>query len=161
MAKFRPLQQNMDVRKTFATEDGTHYRHWKQDFDPAIRHVEHLRHKVNQAPKVGNRSGWSHVGSIPITLLQDWLTRNGYTMDQWARNEGGHPYSNVNTYKHDNGVKSQFLKFFLDRDFSKLHNQHVTTKNERSSVQVPAGLKRQAADIELGVPNGVPDVSRP
>ena len=161
MAKFRPLAQRLDIRKTFASEDGVHYRHFSQELDPAIRHVQHLRHKVNDAPRSGNKSGWQHIGSIPMTVLQDWLTKNSYTMDQWARNDGGLPYSNVNTYKQDNGVKSQFLRFFLDRDFSKLHNEHVTTKRERSSVQVPAGIKRQAADIDLGVTRAVPDVSGP
>ncbi len=161
MAKFRPLAQRLDIRKSFASEDGTHYRHFKQDLDPAIRHVEQMRHKMNDAPKTANKSGWQHVGSIPMTVLVDWLTKNGYTMDQWARNDGGQPYSNVNTYKHDNGVKSQFLRYFLDRDFSRLHNQHVTTKKERASVTVPDGIRRQAVELNLEASDAVPDLSRP
>ena len=153
MAKRRPLGQRLDITKTFASEDGVHYRHYSQELDPAIQRVEFLRHKVNEAPRIGNRSGWHHVGSVPMTVLQDWLKRNGYTIDQWARNDGGEPRANVHNYKTDNGVKSQFLRFFLDRDFSRLHNQHVTTKSARPTVEVPAGIRRQAAEVDIGVPN--------
>ena len=150
MAKFRPLPSKTDVRKSFATEDGTHYRHYKQDLAPAVKHARYLADKVNEAPKSGNKGGWGYVGSIPMVVLVDWLTKHGYTFDQWARNDGGNGNAHVGNYKSDPGVKAQFLRYFLSRDYAKLHAQHITTKKESTVHQVPASIQRQAVDIKLG-----------
>lgn len=149
MARLRPLGKNGDITRSFASEDGAHYRHSKQELDGAIKHVEHLRHKVNEAPRSGNKGGWAHAGSIPFTVLVDWLNKNGYTIDQWARNEGGDGNATVHNYKTDRGVKAQFLRYFLSRDYAKLHNMHVTTKRESVVHTIPAGIKRQAVELNL------------
>jgi len=71
----------------FASEDGQHYRTERQDMKPVLDHVKFLDEKVNSAPKTGNRNDMRYVGSIPMLVLTDWLKNNGYTMDQWARDE--------------------------------------------------------------------------
>lgn len=149
MATLRPLGQKLDITKSFAHEDGANYRHWRQDFDPIIKRVEHLRHKVNEAPRSGNKSGMYYRGSIPMSLLLDWLNSNGYRFDEWARNDGGQN-GTLDDYRTDPGVKSKFLRYFYSREFAKLHTQHTTTKKAFSSV--PGSIKRQAVD--LGYLNG-------
>lgn len=126
-----------DVRKSFASEDGAHYRHYRQDISPTIRHVERMR-------KGKHAMGWKHVGSIPITMLTDWLKSRGYTMDQWARNDGG----DRKVDPKGPGVKDQFMRYFLSRDFAKLHNTHVTTKSESSVFSVPKSIERRSVDLE-------------
>lgn len=149
MAKLRPLGNNFGVKKSFASEDGAHYRHWKQDLAPAVKHAEFLRHKVNEAPTAGNASGWFHAGCIPFSVLLDWLHKNNVTMEQWARNEGGNGKATVHNFKTDPGVKSRFLRYFLSRDYAKMHSMHVTTKRESTMHVVPASIRRQAVDLNL------------
>jgi hypothetical protein len=129
------------VSKTFSSEDGAHYRGHHQNIGPIIKHVEFLNQKVNGAPKAGNPNEWEHVASIPMSMLIDWLTKNNYAIDQWARNDGGNPYISVDNYHRDPGVKSQFLRHFLSRDFSKLHHRHVTSKAESSQIMVPTSYR--------------------
>ena len=152
MSKLRPLGNNLGLQKSFGSEDGVHYRHYKQDFGPAMEHRKYLDEKVNGAPKSGNKNGWRHHGVVPTALVLDWLSKNGYTIDQWARNDGGRPDANPDNYHKDPGIKSQFMRYFFTREFSKLHNHHITTKRESTSHAVPAGFKKSG---ELIVPSGV------
>ena len=116
------IGQNLDVAKMFLAEDGKHYRGQRQDIAPIIDRVTDLRNGAITS-KIKNPNEWRHVGSIPMTVLLDWLTKNRYTMDQWARNE--------------DRSKDKFLRYFMSRDFSKLHNNHITTKRESSQIVVP------------------------
>jgi hypothetical protein len=117
---------NLGASKSLATEDGRMFRGLHQDIAPIIRRHEHLRHKVNEATSIENPNGWRHVASVPVTIWMDWMRKNGVTPDQFARNEGG--------------VKQQFSKWFLSRDHSKLHNEHITTKRESSQIVVPNSI---------------------
>ncbi len=128
MAEFKPLSVSGDVRRTFASEDGKHYRHTRQEMDGVIKRVERLREQVNEAPKATNRNGWHYAGSVPMTVITDWLQKNGYTWPQFATNE-------------DN-AKVKFMAYFKSRDFAKLHTEHITTKRESSSVVVTRDVKR-------------------
>ncbi len=69
-----------------------------------------------------------------MAVLVDWLGKHGYTIDQFARNDGGSARVTVNNYHKDGGVKAQFLKYFLSRDFSQIHSHHVTTKTESRKI---------------------------
>jgi hypothetical protein len=107
MAKRRPLEGGAPgYQKWFASEDGKHYRGLSQDIDSVVRHVDRMDAKINHAPKAGNRSGWEYAGSIPLAVLVDWCRSNGYTMDQWARDEGG--------------IKAKFMAHIQTREFHKL-----------------------------------------
>lgn len=137
--KFRPTKRAGDYLRTFSTEDGKHFRGEYQDLNPAIRRVELIREA--QEFKGTGRFDRQFIGSIPETMLIDWITKRGYTIDQWARNEGGTPCppggDPVQHCKTDGGIKSEFLRYFLSRDFSKLHTQHTTTRRESSQIVVP------------------------
>lgn len=85
----------------------TFMRAFTQRIDPVMEHAAQMKELVNEAPKVGNRSNWHYRGSIPMSMLMSWLQANRYTFDQWARN--------------DDNSKKKFLKWFMQRDFSKLH----------------------------------------
>ena len=128
-----------DYIRTFSTEDGEHYRTERQELGPAIRRAKLIQE--SQAHHGTGKYDRRYIGSVPQVVLTDWLKNNGYTADQWARNEGGRQCpageDPVNHCIHDNGVKSQFLRYFLSRDFAKLHTQHVTTKRESSQIVVP------------------------
>ena len=119
-----------DYVRGFASEDGSHYRTERQDLGPAIRRAELIREA--QAHHGTGQFDRRYIGSIPVTMLTDWLKKRGYTMDQWARNEGGTrcPFGAdpLQHCLHDNGVKSEFLRHFLSRDYAKLHTQHTTTR---------------------------------
>lgn len=103
-----------DYSRGFVTQDGNHYRTEHQDLDPAMRRVERIRHAQELVKKENNPMGRQYIGSVPVVLLQDWLTKHGYTLDQFARREGT--------------IRQEFMKYFLSRDFSKLHVQHSTTR---------------------------------
>lgn len=108
-----------DAWKGFKSEDGKHYRTSHADFSNIIEHNRYLNEAVNEST-VMKKKGYQHIGSIPTVLLEDWLTKNGYTMHDFAINAGGdkdksNPYGG-------GGVKDKFLKYFLSRDFNKLHN---------------------------------------
>lgn len=128
MADKRFLGRSADVTKVFASEDGKHFRGTRQDIDPIIERVRSFKEKVNESSKATNRHDWHYAGSIPVTLLVDWLNKRGYTLDQFARNEGGEAGK---TNPRGGGVKDEFMRYFLSRDFAKLHTHHVTTKRER------------------------------
>lgn len=138
--KFRKVRASGDILQTFSTEDGKNIRGIHQTIDPAIHHVKRLRDINDCATKTSNPNEWRHIGSVPETVLYDWLNANSYTMHQWAVNEGGtkcpagsDPVAHA---KLDHGVRSKFLRYFLSRDFSKLHNQHTTTRKGSSSIIV-------------------------
>jgi len=122
MAINKYIGQSLDIQKRFASEDGKHYRGYRQDLDPVIKRVEEMRQGRIDS-KIKNPNEWRHIGSIPMTMLVDWLAKNRYTMDQWARNE--------------DRAKDKFLRHFMSRDYSKLHNNHITTKKESSQIVVP------------------------
>lgn len=89
MPKQRITKQLGEYCRSFASEDGKHYRVETQNMDPVLKRVKYLGDKVNSAPKRNNKGQWSYAGSIPITVLTDWLRKNHYTWDQYARNEDG------------------------------------------------------------------------
>lgn len=133
MAKRHVTRAVGDYVRSFSHEDGADYRVEHQELGPAISRSQLIREAqaVNGTGKHDRR----YVGSIPVTLLQGWLNKHGYRMDEFARNEGGNPYK---TDPHQGGgVKDKFLKYFLSRDFAKLHTQHTTTRAENSRIIVP------------------------
>jgi len=87
MATIRPVRSVGEYFRGFATEDGKNYRVERQEMAPVLKHVRYLDHKVNSAPKRGNKSDWRYQGSIPMNILTDWLRQRGLTMDVWARDE--------------------------------------------------------------------------
>ena len=121
--KHRPLSVSPGYAVTFSSESGQDYVGTHQDIEPVIKHVKKIRDMHSFATKQSNPNEWKHVGSVPIAIIVDWCKRNGYNFSQWARNE--------------DGAKDKFLKYFMTRDFSKLHNQHTTTKTESSQIVVP------------------------
>lgn len=133
-----------DYARGLIVEDGQVVRHERQELAPTIRRVERFR-QLADSRRSPNPNEWRHLGSIPMTVLIEWLGKTGHTMDQWARNDGGTPCPfGADPQQHlarDPGVKSQFLRYFLSRDFSKLHNAHVTTRPERKQIVVPRGSR--------------------
>ena len=93
-----------------------HFRHLHQEMQPVIDHVRFNAQKVNEAPRAGNKNEWAYIGSIPMTILLDWLEKENLRMDQFARN--------------DDGCKDRFKQWFLtNRDLNKFHaNTHVVRK---------------------------------
>ena len=140
MADRRYVKGAGDYLRTFSSEDGAHYRVESQDLTPAIRRVQEIRDLQATATRASNPNEWRHVGSVPITVVVDWCQRNGYTFDQFARDE-------------DN-AKKKFLAYFKTREFSKLHNEHITTKRKSSVVSVPNSIASKAMDL-TGIGNGI------
>jgi hypothetical protein len=103
-----------DYLRSFSTEDGKHYRGFHQNFDPAIRRVEAIREARANLSKANNPYDRRYIGSVPVTLILDWCAKNGCTYDQFARKEGD--------------LRQRFTRYYLSRDFSKLHTQHSTTR---------------------------------
>lgn len=133
MSKQRLTRAVGDYVRRFATEDGTHYRTETQELGPAMRRSQLIRQaqEANGTGKYDRR----YVGSIPMTVLHDWLKKHGYRMDQFARNEGGDPYKTDRV--RGGGVKDKFLRHFFSRDYAKLHTQHTTTRAEAGRIIVP------------------------
>jgi hypothetical protein len=131
--KHRPISVHSDYAVTHSEEDVKIITGWHQDVTPTIKHVQKVRDMHSYATKSSNPNEWRHVGSVPIAIIVDWNRRNGYTFSQWARNE--------------DGAKDKFLKYFLSRDFSKLHNMHITTKKESVIHTVPKSITRDAVDL--------------
>ena len=121
--KHRPLSVSPGYAVTYSTEGDKVYTGTHQDIEPVIKHVQKVRDMHQYATKQSNPNEWRHVGSVPIVIIVDWCKNNGYDFSQWARNE--------------DGAKDKFLKYFMSREFSKLHNQHVTTKKESSQIWMP------------------------
>ena len=109
MARKRLTRAVGDYVRTFASEDGEHYRSETQELGPTMERVKLIREA--QAANGTGRYDRRYIGSIPVTVLHAWLKERGFRMDQFARNEGGDPYK---TNPHNGGgVKDQFLKYFL------------------------------------------------
>lgn len=151
MATFKRLVKAAgDYVRGFATEDGAHYRREHQELGPAMRRVQ-LIQEAEERSQRANPMGRHFIGSIPATMLTKWLRERGYTMDQWARNEGGtrcppgaDPVAHATL---DGGVKSEFLRWFLSRDNAKLHTQHVTTKRGRATILMPGDANGHHNDV--------------
>jgi len=103
-----------DYARSFSSEDGVHYRGHHQELGPAMRRVEQIRELQALQNKQNNPTGRTYIGSVPVTVLQDWLAKHNYTWEQWGRKEGT--------------IRQEFMKYFLSREFSKLHVQHSTTR---------------------------------
>lgn len=126
MADKRFLKQHDEATiSAFMAEDGRHYRATRTDMDPIIDRVKYLNEKVNEAPRSGNRNGYHYIGSVPRTFIDDWLRKHNYTWAEFAVNAGG---EKGKTDVNGPGVKDQFMKYYLSRDFAKLHTGHVTSK---------------------------------
>ena len=147
-SKFRPLGGAGDLVSTFSSEEGAHYRGHHQELAPAMRRVKQIQEL--QARRGRGKLDKEYMGSVPVAVLTDWLTRNGYTKHEWAINAGGDPY---NKFAGGPGVYDKFLSFFLSRDWAKLHTQHVTTKRESNVVTVPADIQRKAVNL-AGIGDG-------
>lgn len=144
MATQRALPGSMDVQRMFVDDgEGNFYRREYQDGDAILRHAAHLRQKVNEAPKAGNGLGLHHEGTVPIAMVINWCRVHGYTMDQWARNEGRTPGRH---WKKGTGVKDEFMRYFKTREFSKLHSSHVTTKTASSQIVVPLTYRNRESE---------------
>ena len=125
-----------DYARSFSTESGLHFRRETQELGPAMARVKRIREA--QEHRGTGKHDRRYVGSVPFVVLSDWCNKNRYTMDQWARNDGGIPGMMYPESK--SGVKDKFMAYFLSRDFSKLHTQHVTTKRETSQFVVPGKI---------------------
>lgn len=121
--KHELLSGDGNYATTYSEEDGKKFVGNHHDLNPIIKRVQHIRDMHSQATKQSNPNEWKHVGTVPIVIITDWCRRNGYTFDQWARD--------------DDNAKQKFCKYFFSREFSKLHNQHVTTKSESSQILMP------------------------
>ena len=126
-----------DFSRRFFTQDGIHYRRETQELTAAIKRSNLIR-EAEAAAKY-NPMGRSYIGSVPYVVLTDWLKARGYTYDQFARNEGGTrcpPGADPKAHAMlDKGVRSEFLRYFLSRDFAKLHSQHTTTRQETARAR--------------------------
>lgn len=138
----RLTKRTGDIFRSFITQDGAHIRRTHQELGPAMRRVELIREANEEATRRGlNPNQRTFIGSVPMGVLINWLQERGYSMHDWAINAGGNkcppggdPVQHAMT---DSGVKSEFLRFFLSRDWCKLHSQHITTKRESSVFSVP------------------------
>jgi hypothetical protein len=138
----RLTRKDGDTARTFIVQDGVHVRRHHQELGPAMRRTKLIQEANEEATRRGlNPSDRQYIGSVPMTVIISWLQERGYTMHDWAVNAGGtqcpigmDPVAHAHT---DNGVKSQFLRYFLSRDWCKLHSQHTTTKRGSSMISVP------------------------
>ena len=131
MAKEKLLSKMGGTTKSFLSEDGNHYRHFRTDMDPVVEHVKYMNEKVNEATRAENKQGYHYIGSVPITMIDDWLRSHGYDWNDFATNAGG---EKGKTDPQGPGVKDQFMRYFLSRDFAKLHTQHATTKKDSGLI---------------------------
>ena len=87
MAKTRITKVLGEYKRGIISEDGVNYRHTRQEMDPVIEHVKFLSQKVNDAPKRGNRHDMHYVGSLPWSVLEDWLNKRSIGIDVFARSK--------------------------------------------------------------------------
>lgn len=143
MGKSRLLKAAGDYARGFVTEGDKHYRVERQELSHAIKAVEKQRHMAEHATRASNPNEWFHVGKIPMTILIDWLGKNGHAIDAWARNDGGGrcPIGDdpIAFMRRDPGVKSQFLRYFLTSDFNKLHNVGPGMNAKRGGAAISMG----------------------
>lgn len=136
MAGERVLAKTADTVKSFLTVDGKHYRKFSVNMQPVMDRVAYLNEKVNGATRAENRQGYQYLGSIPKTMLVDWLNKHGYTMHDFAVNAGG---QKGKTDPRGSGVKDKFMRYFMSRDFAKLHTQHLSVKRPDSGLIYTGG----------------------
>jgi len=130
-----------DYSRSFSVEDGKFYRGFHQDLGPAIKRVEMIRDAQRLRTRADNPTDRQYIGSVPVVVLLDWLKAHGYTYDQFARREGN--------------IRDEFKRYYLSREFSKLHTQHTTTRRESSRIVVPNYIGGSNGDNELrGVKGG-------
>lgn len=120
MSDERLIKNHGNLWTGFKTEDNKHYKTTHADFSGIIKHVEDMDERVNENAAM-KAKGYQHVGTIPMALLEDWLIKHNYTMHEFAINAGGE--KNKTNPHGGGGVKDKFLKYFLSRDFNKLHNR--------------------------------------
>lgn len=133
---------------TYSEEGGKQYLSHAIELDPHIKEVQKLRQVNEMATKASNPNGWSHAARIPMPILMDWLAKNRLTYSQWSRNMGGSKDDGTRDfYRRDQGVKSRFMRYFMGREFSQLHHNHVTTKQGSSQISVPRSLATKAIDL--------------
>ena len=119
----RLVKQSGEYVQSFASEDGKNYRIETQEMDPVIEHVKFLDEKVNGAPRPGNTNNMHYIGSPPWTVVIDWCKNNGYSIEQFARNE--------------DRCSDKFKKWFLNnRDMSKFRPQ----QRKGSTILMPGGV---------------------
>lgn len=85
----RVMSVSGDAQRYFAHEDGKNFRGIRQSHAGIKKHLEFMRHKVQEAPASGNPRKWTWQGSIPVALLTDWLWRTRTPMSDWSTNRGG------------------------------------------------------------------------
>lgn len=122
MSDHRVLQQEGGVTKTFVTEDGKHFRCHTQDVTPVIDRVKRISEAQAESSSIGRKH--EYLGSIPAVMLDAWLKKHGY--------ERSDIYLNPE-------VRPRLMAWFLSRDFAKLHNQHITTRNNDRGFYVAGG----------------------
>jgi hypothetical protein len=90
MARIIPVSQHGDVTRWFSSErDGSgqlvHYRGHRQNVEPILNRV---KQRAAEAPGRFGKSGEiKYVGSIPRAMLEDWLSKRGKTMHDYATDE--------------------------------------------------------------------------
>jgi len=119
-----------DYARSFSHESGKDYRVETQDLQPAMDRVQRIRH-AQEIAKPGVM-GRQYIGSVPVVVLTDWLKRHKYTLDQFARREGT--------------IRQEFMRYFLSREFSKLHTQHSTSRIGTSNRIIVPGRVGEAND---------------
>jgi hypothetical protein len=152
MAKELKTRGSGDFARSFITDGKTHVRREFQELGPAMKRTKLIQEA--EAASVGkNPTDRHYIGSIPMVVLTDWLRERNYNMHDWAINAGGtqcpvgaDPVAHATL---DGGVKSEFLRYFLSRDFSKLHTHHVTTKRETRQFVVPEMKGKADGNNEL------------
>lgn len=80
-----------------AEEDGVVYHGYRQNMAPTLSHVAAKNEAVNQ---YGNKK-WQYSGSIPMSMLFDWLKTTNYKMHEFAR---------------ERKIRQEFIRWLQDRD---------------------------------------------
>ena len=136
MGDKRLLKAAGDYTRSFASEDGKHYRVEHQDMNYLMKRAK----LIKEGQEYHNVKDRKYVGSVPISMVTDWCNRNGFTFDQFARNDGGirgkaYPESK-------SGVKDKFMAYFLTPEFSKLHGDlNAKRKTSSGGILVPDNYK--------------------
>ena len=121
----RVIRRIGDIETALVVQDGKHYRHMRQELQPAIDRTREMTEYVNEVPRRNNRYDREYIGSLPATVLMDWMTKNKVRPDQYARNEGG--------------VMDKFRKEFLqNRDFAKFR---ASTYKKTRGILLPRSLR--------------------
>lgn len=142
--KHQALSNHGDYGVTFNVEDGKAFIGYHFDSAGIEKHCRQMTHAMQAGGKTPGGMNGQYIGSIPPALLATWLRKHGFTMHHFAINAGGERLSrnpDPYAYKKDPGVRSQFLRYYLSRDFSKMHTHHVTTRVEHQKIWLPGDPK--------------------